>query len=90
MKFQREKKEEGKEQPCYKYEDSLEEQLKAGDEEYNKRSSGESEKVVNINRSREYRRKQRVSREQLNPIEHKNKDSKDKENQKDNEGPDKD
>ena len=71
-------------------EDSLEEQLKAGDEEYNKRSSGESEKVVNINRSREYRRKQRVSREQLNPIEHKNKDSKDKENQKDNEGPDKD
>ena len=45
-------------------EDSLEEQLKAGDEEYNKRSSGESEKVVNINRSREYRRKQRVSREQ--------------------------
>ena len=71
-------------------EDSLEEQLKAGDEEYNKRSSGESEKVVNINRSREYRRKQRVSREQLNPIEHKNKDLKDKENQKDNEGPDKD
>ena len=71
-------------------EESLEEQLKAGDEEYNKRSSGESEKVVNINRSREYRRKQRVSREQLNPIEHKNKDSKDKENQKDNEGPDKD
>lgn len=71
-------------------ENSLEEQLKAGDEEYNKRSSGESEKVVNINRSREYRRKQRVSREQLNPIEHKNKDSKDKENQKDNEGPDKD
>lgn len=71
-------------------EDSLEEQLKAGDEEYNKRSSGESEKVVNINRSREYRRKRRVSREQLNPIEHKNKDSKDKENQKDNEGPDKD
>ena len=66
-------------------ENSLEEQLKAGDEEYNKRSSGESEKVVNINRSREYRRKQRVSREQLNPIEHKNKDSKDKENQKDNE-----
>lgn len=71
-------------------EESLEEQLKAGDEEYNKRSSGESEKVVNINRSREYRRKQRVSREQLNPIEHKNKDLKDKENQKDNEGPDKD
>lgn len=71
-------------------EESLEEQLKAGDEEYNKRSSGESEKVVNINGSREYRRKQRVSREQLNPIEHKNKDSKDKENQKDNEGPDKD
>ena len=58
-------------------ENSLEEQLKAGDEEYNKRSSGESEKVVNINRSREYRRKQRVSREQLHPIEH-------------NEGPDKD
>lgn len=71
-------------------ENSLEEQLKAGDEEYNKRSSGESEKVVNINRSREYRRKQRVSREQLNPIEHKNKDSKDKEKQKGKDGPDKD
>lgn len=37
------------------------------DDEYDEQTSENNEKVVNINRAREYRRRQRVPKEQLTP-----------------------
>ena len=68
--------------------DSLEEQIKAGDDEYNERVA--EEKVVDINKSKEYRRKQRVSKDEVKPVEYKKKDSDDKESQQDNDDPNRD
>lgn len=41
--------------------------LEEDDVEYDEQTSENNEKVVNINRAREYRRRQRVPKEQLTP-----------------------
>lgn len=45
----------------------LRKMLEEDDVEYDEQTSENNEKVVNINRAREYRRRQRVSKEQLTP-----------------------
>ena len=68
--------------------DEIAQMLEEGDDEYNKKLSKDS-KVIEINRSKEYRRNQRISNEDLEPRKsNKKKDkSKDKSNEREDEDP---
>lgn len=60
--------------------------LENGDDEYNKKLS-EDGKIIAINRSKEYRKKQRVSEEQLTPRKSNKNNDKDKSKEQGDEDP---